>query len=229
MLNLKTLIPLTFSCLILSYSYAQETKTISLKHKNDYFTITEKFNVLKANPEIKQGPYTASISSYSEKGQFEQGVRTGVWESYKNGKLVQKYDYSSQTFLQDDVFKMVASVIQLDEQGNAVTELGARGVYFGGDAKIGSVLVGSVRYPADAQQNNVQGWVIIEGKIDKQGKMTELKSISTNGYGLEEEGLRVFKLLPADWVPVLVEGKPVVAKVQLKMAFRLSHLPPLKN
>ncbi|NQX54461.1 energy transducer TonB [Pedobacter panaciterrae] len=229
MLNLKTLGLLILSSLLFSVSWAQETKTISFKRKNDYFTIAEKYSVLKSNPEIKQGPYSASLSSYSEKGQFEADKKAGIWESYYNGKLVQKYDFATQSFLQDDVFKMISSVEELDEQGNSVKDLGSRGVYFGGDSKMIAILVRSIRYPASAQENNIQGWVVLEAKIDKQGKLTQEKAISTNGYGLEEEGLRVFKMLPPDWVPVIVDGKPVDAKFQLKIAFRLSHLPDLKN
>lgn len=229
MLNLKTLSLVALLPWMFSTAQSQETKTVSEKRKNDYFTVIEKYAVLKTDPEIKHGPYTASISAYSEKGQYEQGTKAGVWEAYNRGKLVQKYDFKTQTFLQDEVHKMIASVHQLDEQGKTVKDLGSVGVYLGGDAKIGSVLVHSVRYPGDATQNNVQGWVIIEAKIDKQGGLTDEKAISTVGYGLEEEGLRVFKLLPADWLPVFVDGKPVDVRVQFKMAFRLSHLPPLKN
>jgi TonB family protein len=228
MLNCKTLGLVALLPLMFFTAQSQETKKVSVKRKNDYFTVSEKYSVLKANPEIKEGPYSASISSYSEKGQFEQGIKAGVWEAYDGGKLVQKYDFKAQAFLLDNVNKMIASVQQIDEQGQAIKKLNNVGVYFGGDAKISSVLVRSVRYPADALQNNVQGWVVIEVKIDKQGRLTEEKAISTNGYGLEEEAMRVFKLLPADWLPVLVDGKPVDVKVQIRMSFRLSHLPPLK-
>ena len=210
-------------------SHAQETKTVSENRKNEYFTISEKFSVLKSNPEIKHGPYGASISSYSEKGQFEQGKKTGVWECYSRGKMVQKYDFSTQTFLVDDGAQYIASVTQLDEHGNAVKELGPRSIYFGGNAKIGIIMVKSIRYPAAAQERDIQGRVFIEAKLDKQGRLSEQKTVSTNGYGLEEEGMRVFKLLPPDWVPVLVDGKPVDVRIQFKMTFGLSHLPPLKD
>lgn len=229
MLSFKTFGLVALLPLMFSTAQSQETKTVSVKRKNDFFTISEKYAALKTDPNIKHGPYSASISSYSEKGQFEQGIKTGVWEAYDGSKLVQKYDFETHTFLQDDVHKMISSVQQLDETGQTVKDLNGVGVYLGGDAKIISVLVRSVRYPADAQQNNVQGWVVIEAKIDKQGKLTDEKAISNNGYGLEVEGLRVFRMLPPDWLPVFVEGKAVDVRVQFKIAFRLSNLPPLKN
>jgi len=224
--QLKSIITTISFCLVLNLGYAQEIKNVSTKIKNDYFTVHEKFSVLKTTPEIKHGNYTASISSYSEKGQYEQGNKTGVWECYSAGKLVQKYDYTTQSFLQEDSSKTVASIKQLDEQGNVVKELGPANVYFGGDAKTWQVFKYCVRYPGTATEKDIQGLVIIEARINKQGKIAAQKAVSNIGYGLEEEGLRVFKLLPPDWVPVLAEGKPVEAIIQIKISFRLSHLPP---
>lgn len=229
MLQLKSLLLGTSFCLIFNLGYTQEVKNVSNKLKNDYFTINEKFSVLKDKPEIKQGPYSASISSYSEKGQYNQGNKTGVWEYYDGKKLIQKYDFATQTFLQEDAAKSIVSVKQLDDQGNVVKELGPRNAYLGGDAKTWQILKYSIRYPAPAQENDIQGLVVIEAKINKHGKLTSEKAITSNGYGLEEEALRVFKLLPPDWVPVVVDGKPVDAIIQVKISFRLSHLPPFKT
>lgn len=220
---------LLFICLIFTISgYAQETKNISVKRKNGYFTIIEHYRVLSAAPEIKQGPYSARISLYSEQGQFEQGNKIGIWASYYNDELVQQYDFSSHTFLPKDVSGMITSVLQLGEHGYAIKDLGSRGVFLGGDAKMGAILLSSARYPADAMKNHIQGWVTIEAKLDKEGKLTEEKAISHNGYGLEEEGLRVFKLFPADWLPVWVEGKPVDVLIQVRLGFELSYLQSLK-
>ncbi|SMC44526.1 hypothetical protein SAMN04488524_0463 [Pedobacter africanus] len=51
MLQLKTLLLGTSFCLVFNLGYAQEVKNISNKRKNDYFTINEKFSVLKDKPE----------------------------------------------------------------------------------------------------------------------------------------------------------------------------------
>ena len=71
--------------------------------------------------------------------------------------------------------------------------------------------------------------MFIEAELDKQGRLSEEKTVSTNGCGLDEEGMRVFKLLPPDWVPVLVDGKPVDVRIRFKISFGLSHLPPLTD
>lgn len=46
------------------------------------------------------------------------------------------------------------------------------------------------------------------------------------GFGLEEEALRVYKLIPDDWIAAQVNGKATTARVTLSFMFRLSHLPP---
>jgi protein TonB len=208
---------------------AQETKTISTKRTIPNYTISEKYSVLKGNPNIKQGSYSASIASYTEKGQFEQGVKSGVWECFKNGKLVQKYDFSSQSFLLGAETIMIKDLEQLDEQGNVIKKLNPTSVYLGGDEKILSVMVKSVRYPSDAFQNNIQGRVLIEAVINKDGKVLTERAVTNFGYGLEQEALRVFRSLPPDWVPTFVDGKAVNVKITMNMTFTLSHLPPLKD
>jgi hypothetical protein len=49
---------------------------------------------------------------------------------------------------------------------------------------------------------------IIQYLVDEQGKISELKTISSHGYGIEEECMRVMKLSP-DWIPARQNGKLV--------------------
>lgn len=209
-------------CLVFASSQAQETKQVSAYRKIDRLAISEKFSVLKSDRKVKHGPYEASISYYSEKGQFEFGKKTGIWECYYDGKLTQKYDFSTQTFLVQEYPKIVFSVIEVDDQGNAVKDLGTCNLFVGGDAKMGSIIRRSIRYPTMAQETSTQGLVIIEAKLDKLGNISDAKAVSNIGFGLEEEGLRAFKLLSPDWVPVFVDGKPVDVKFRLQIKFTLS-------
>ncbi|WP_316789637.1 hypothetical protein [Pedobacter frigoris] len=57
-------------------------------------------------------------------------------------------------------------------------------------------------------------------------QLTDEKAITFTGYGLEEEAMLVFNLLPPDWVLVVVDEKPVNAIFQVKITFGPSHLPP---
>ncbi|WP_316788896.1 energy transducer TonB [Pedobacter frigoris] len=225
----NALLSTVFLSFFFKCTFAQETQKVSRTQTNPNYTINEKYSVLKANPEVKHGLYSASISRYSELGEYDHDKKIGVWECFDDGKLVQRYDFGSQTFLLGAETKMIVEVEQLDDQGNLVRKLITKGVYFGGDAKLSAIMLRSMRYPADAQQNDIQGTVIIDAIISKEGNVIKEKAITNIGYGLEQEALRVFKSLPSDWVPTIVDGKAVDVKVKMKMSFRLSHLPAPKG
>lgn len=222
MLRIKTTFLLIALAAMTITTQAQETKKVTRKEKVNSLNIKETFEVLIADPTTKHGSYTFAFSGYSEKGQYDHGKKSGVWECYNRGKLVHKYDFSTGVFSEDTAPIMVFKTTQLDEQGNPVKELSPRNVYLGGDAKMVSVIVQSIRYPSAALQKNTQGKVHITALLSKDGKLTDEKATTNIGDGLEEEALRVFRLYPADWVPVIEDGKPVSVKVELLISFSLA-------
>jgi protein TonB len=200
---------------------AQEITKVNTKQKIECYTLKENYEVLKADPSVKQGNYNGSISFFSEKGKYDQGKKTGTWEFFNGSKLSHKYDFSTGLFLTDAKPKLVESITSLDEKGNPVKELELQNVYLGGDAKMIAVLVQCIRYPGAATEKHITGKVRISATLTKEGKLTGEKTESNLGYGLEEEAMRIFRMYPPDWVPVLVDGKPVDVKVILTIGFSL--------
>lgn len=74
--------------LLVVITQAQETSKFNIKKKLECYTIKETFYALKPDSGIKHGKYTRSISYYSEKGQYDHGKKTGVWECLVDGKPV---------------------------------------------------------------------------------------------------------------------------------------------
>jgi hypothetical protein len=52
--------------------------------------------------------------------------------------------------------------------------------------------------------------VIMEFIVDKEGTLTDIKPLTSLGYGMEEEVLRILKLSPP-WIPAMQNGKKVTA------------------
>lgn len=202
--------------------HAQETKKISRKVKFNLYILKETFEVLTSDPEVKHGNYSASFAGYSEKGHYDHGKKTGIWECYDRSKLAHKYDFNTSLFSEDTPPKMIVKIWQLDELGAVIKELPIRNIYLGGDAKMISVLVQSIRYPAPAVQNRTQGKVHVTATLSKEGIVSGEKAETNFGDGLEEEAIRVFKLLPPDWVPVIENGQPVPVKIEYTVNFILS-------
>ena len=78
-------------------------------------------------------------------------------------------------------------------------------------------------YPAEAQDNGVDGIVNVTFTIDENGKLISPAVTGPNqGYGLDQEALRVVNRMP-NWNPGKVKGKPVKTKFVLPVRFQLQQ------
>ncbi len=91
----------------------------------------------------------------------------------------------------------------------------------GGDAKLRKFLADNLKYPEQAKRFGVSGRVVVEFIVGKDGKIKEQRIVKGLGYGLDDEALRVTKLMP-DWTPGKVGGKSVMVKFQLPILFTLN-------
>jgi beta-lactamase regulating signal transducer with metallopeptidase domain len=70
-------------------------------------------------------------------------------------------------------------------------------------------LVGmNFKTPAEADKNKVQGKMLIQFMVEKDGSLSDFKIVKDLGYGMAEEAIRVVKLSPK-WIPGTENGKPV--------------------
>lgn len=76
------------------------------------------------------------------------------------------------------------------------------------------------KYPALALQRKVDGKVMMEFLVEKDGSLTDIKVIKRLGSGLDEEALRLLKAAPK-WEPALYKGQPVKQKMVLPVVFSL--------
>lgn len=90
----------------------------------------------------------------------------------------------------------------------------------GGESAMKSYLNSNVNYPVVAQENGVQGRVIVESIIEKDGSMSDVKVIRSVEPSLDREALRVVKAMPK-WTPAKLKGIPVRTKCTTPVVFRL--------
>ncbi|MCB2376121.1 TonB family protein [Hymenobacter sp. BT635] len=76
------------------------------------------------------------------------------------------------------------------------------------------------RYPALARKKNIEGKVLVEFMIQKDGSLTDVKLVKRLGAGCDEEALRLIKAAPK-WEPAMYQGKPVKQKMVLPVLFSL--------
>lgn len=90
----------------------------------------------------------------------------------------------------------------------------------GGESAMKSYLNSNVKYPVVAQENGVQGRVIVESIIEEDGSMSDVKVTRSVDPSLDREALRVVKAMPK-WTPGKLKGKPVRTKCTTPVVFRL--------
>ena len=76
-------------------------------------------------------------------------------------------------------------------------------------------------YPPEAQKNGIQGRVICQFVVNKDGSIGDIKVIRSSGYmPLDNEAIRLIQSMPR-WKPGLQRGKPVRVKYTVPVSFRL--------
>jgi TonB family protein len=76
-----------------------------------------------------------------------------------------------------------------------------------------------LKYPREAKKNKIQGKVFVSFVVEKDGKLTNIKVLKSAHFLLDNEALRMVKLMPK-WKPAKIKGKNV--RVQCNMPIRFS-------
>lgn len=93
--------------------------------------------------------------------------------------------------------------------------------YPGGDAALMKYLNDHMRYPAQAQLDNIQGKVIVQFIVKKDGSVGETKIARSINKELDEEAIRLVKSLPKFSPGRNAMGDPVDVWYTLPVIFRL--------
>lgn len=90
----------------------------------------------------------------------------------------------------------------------------------GGMKEMLKFLQENVKYPENAMKNNVQGGVIVQFVVEKDGTPTEFKVLRSVDPDLDAEALRVMKAMPK-WKPGMQKGQVVRVKFTVPVSFKL--------
>ncbi len=91
--------------------------------------------------------------------------------------------------------------------------------YPGGPGAWARYLNKSLRYPQEAIDNEVQGTVVVQFIVDKEGKVSDVEAIS-GPKELQEEAIRVIKK-SGTWTPAVQNGRQVKSYKKQPVTFRL--------
>lgn len=90
----------------------------------------------------------------------------------------------------------------------------------GGDSELFKYLSNSIRYPVAAQEAGIQGRVICQFVVDKDGSITDVTVVRSVDVNLDNEAIRVLEAMPK-WIPGKQRGETVRVKYTLPLNFAL--------
>lgn len=90
----------------------------------------------------------------------------------------------------------------------------------GGNSALMEYLSKNVKYPVVAQENGVQGRVVVSFVVERDGSITDVKVVKSVDPSLDREASRVVSSMPK-WIPGKQNGSAVRVKYNVPVSFRL--------
>lgn len=91
----------------------------------------------------------------------------------------------------------------------------------GGISGLRTYLNQNIRYPAEAQENCVQGRVVVSFVVGKDGHISDVTVLRSVDPSLDKEAVRVIRNMPR-WTPGKHGGEPVKVRYNVPVSFRLN-------
>lgn len=88
------------------------------------------------------------------------------------------------------------------------------------DEKLLQFIYGNISYPEIARENGVEGMVVIQFVVERDGSISQVATVRDIGAGCGDEAVRVVKMMPA-WNPGRQRERPVRVMFTLPVKFKL--------
>jgi len=124
-----------------------------------------------------------------------------------------------------EIMELKQNVVQpekpKDETENKVFDVVEQMPSFpGGQGALMQYLSSNIKYPVVAEENGIQGRVIVQFVVEKDGSITDVRVMKSVDPSLDKEATRVVKSMPK-WIPGKQNGSAVRVKFTVPVTFRL--------
>lgn len=90
--------------------------------------------------------------------------------------------------------------------------------FIGGQESLSQFIANNIHYPEDAKKEDVKGKVYVSFVVGKDGVLKDIEVLKKLHTLLDEEAIRVVKLMP-NWEPGIKDGKKVDVRFHLPIIF----------
>ncbi|HJG89610.1 energy transducer TonB [Barnesiella viscericola] len=91
----------------------------------------------------------------------------------------------------------------------------------GGTQALFKFISGNLKYPQNAIDGQIEGRVVLQFVVDKEGKVGSIQVVRSVDKMLDQAAIDVVRALP-DWKPGMQKGQPVNVRYTLPVSFKLS-------
>jgi hypothetical protein len=219
-----------FVCLVQGRSAgaqsAEAPKTVRRSLSRELYEV---YQVSPQNKKVKDGTYEV-VNETKEvlvKGQYKEGKKSGIWEYYSNGVVVQRFDFDKDqiVFEQNDPNSMVSSTYSV----NAITD--------DKDTVVPPAKIGGANYgffllydprsiPADVKATSSNLSMTYVFTISDQGKLLDWTVMYKGDSVAESREKEDIHRLPEDayeFTAASVNGKPVQSKLVYRVPLNVDH------
>ena len=197
----------------------QVTELSALKQKPKVNTEPEKV-VERVKSSVK---FTAPVIKRDDQVKPEDEIKTQE-EIMSTKTAIGAIDVKGNDDAAGEVLKIKEAVAQPEPKPEIETKIfevvEQMPTFPGGDAALMKFLSDNVKYPVVAQENGVQGRVVISFVVERDGSITDVKVARSVDPSLDREAARVVKSMP-NWIPGKQNGSAVRVKYNVPVSFRL--------
>ena len=129
----------------------------------------------------------------------------------------EKQDAKEETVAPDSVVAVPTDSVAKDEVFMVAEQMPE---FPGGMKELLKFLQDNLKYPESAMKNNLQGRVIVQFVVEKDGTPTEFNVVRSVDPDLDAEALRVLQTMPK-WKPGMQRGEVVRVKFTVPVSFKL--------
>lgn len=90
----------------------------------------------------------------------------------------------------------------------------------GGNGELMKYLNSSIKYPTIAAENGIEGKVIVQFVVGRDGSITKVRAVKSIDPSLDKEAVRVVQNMPK-WIPGKQNGRNVTVEYTLPVTFKL--------
>ena len=165
---------------------------------------------------------TANGSIYIKIDNVKMKEEKITWQTNPDGVILEDlfFQLQSDSLKYDELVNWNPNEESVYNEVNEIDKVDEKPSFPGGESAMKSYLNSTLKYPIDAQENGVQGRVIVQFIIEKDGSISDVKISESVNPSFDREALRVVKAMPK-WNPGKVNGIPVRVKNEVPVVFGL--------